>query len=92
MGRASRPWSRRQNDAAGLAARSPAAWLSSACLPAGSEFASEFRFIPTIGLAVLILARLHSVVGFSLQIAGVGAYFAVVMAATVMVSPRRRFA
>jgi hypothetical protein len=46
----------------------------------------QFRFIPVMGLAALILASLHSVVDFSLQIPGVGVYFAAIMAATVTVS------
>ena len=39
-----------------------------------------------MGLAALILASLHSIVDFSLQIPGVGVYFAAIMAATVTVS------
>ncbi len=46
----------------------------------------KFRYIPVMGLAVLILASLHSVVDFSLQIPGLGVYFAAIMAATVTVS------
>ena len=39
-----------------------------------------------MGLAALILASLHSVVDFSLQIPGLAVYFAAIMAATVTVS------
>ena len=39
-----------------------------------------------MGLAALILASLHSVVDFSLQIPGLGVSFAAIMAATVTVS------
>jgi len=52
----------------------------------GIRIRHKFRFIPVTGLAVLILASLHSIVDFSLQIPGVGAYFAAIMAATVTVS------
>jgi O-antigen ligase len=46
----------------------------------------QFRFVPVMGLAALILASLHSIVDFSLQIPGVAVYFAAIMAATVTVS------
>ena len=39
-----------------------------------------------MGLAALILASLHSIVDFSLQIPGVGVYFAAVISATATVS------
>ena len=52
----------------------------------GVKVRHKFRFIPVMGLAALILASLHSVVDFSLQIPGVGVYFAAIMAATVTVS------
>jgi len=52
----------------------------------GVRVRHKFRFIPVMGLAALILASLHSVVDFSLQIPGVGAYFAAILAATVTVS------
>ena len=52
----------------------------------GVKVRHRFRFVPIIGLAALILASLHSLVDFSLQIPGVGVYFAAIMAATVTVS------
>jgi O-antigen ligase len=52
----------------------------------GIRIRHRFRYIPVMGLAVLILASLHSIVDFSLQIPGVGVYFAAIMAATVTVS------
>jgi hypothetical protein len=52
----------------------------------GVKVRHRFRFVPVIGLAALILASLHSLVDFSLQIPGVGVYFAAIMAATVTVS------
>jgi O-antigen ligase len=52
----------------------------------GVRVRHKFRFIPVMGLAALILASLHSVVDFSLQIPGVGVYFAAIMAATVTMS------
>lgn len=52
----------------------------------GIRIRRQFRFIPVVGLAVLILASLHSIVDFSLQIPGVGVYFAAVMAAATTVS------
>ena len=52
----------------------------------GIRIRRQFRFIPIMGLAVLILASLHSIVDFSLQIPGVGVYFAAVMAAATTVS------
>ena len=52
----------------------------------GVKVRHKFRFIPVMGLAALILASLHSIVDFSLQIPGVGVYFAAIMAATVTVS------
>ncbi len=52
----------------------------------GAKVRRRFRFIPVMGLAALILASLHSLVDFSLQIPGVGVYFAAIMAATVTVS------
>jgi hypothetical protein len=47
------------------------------------------ELLAVIGVAVLILAGLHSVVDFLLQIPGVGVYFAAIMAAAVTVSLRR---
>ena len=52
----------------------------------GIRIRHKFRFIPVMGLAVLILASLHSIVDFSLQIPGVGVYFAAIMAAATTVS------
>jgi len=52
----------------------------------GVKVRHKFRFIPVMGLAALTLASLHSVVDFSLQIPGVGVYFAAIMAATVTMS------
>jgi O-antigen ligase len=52
----------------------------------GVKVRHAFRFIPVMGLAALILVSLHSVVDFSLQIPGVGVYFAAIMAATVTMS------
>jgi hypothetical protein len=52
----------------------------------GIRIRHKFRYIPVMGLAALILASLHSIVDFSLQIPGVGVYFAAIMAATVTVS------
>ncbi len=52
----------------------------------GVKVRHQFRFIPVVGLAALILASLHSVVDFSLQIPGVGVYFAAIMAAIVTMS------
>ncbi len=52
----------------------------------GIRIRHQFRFIPVVGLAALILASLHSIVDFSLQIPGVGVYFAAVMAAATTVS------
>jgi len=52
----------------------------------GIRIRHKFRYIPVLGLAALILASLHSIVDFSLQIPGVGVYFAAIMAATVTVS------
>ncbi|MGD0188080.1 MAG: O-antigen ligase family protein [Roseiarcus sp.] len=52
----------------------------------GIKVRRKFRFIPVMGLGVLILASLHSIVDFSLQIPGFGVYFAAIMAATVTVS------
>ncbi len=56
----------------------------------GVRIRHKLRFIPVVGLAALILASLHSTVDFSLQIPGVGVYFAAVMAAAVSVSLGRR--
>jgi hypothetical protein len=52
----------------------------------GIRVRRQFRFIPVMGLAALILATLHSIVDFSLQILGVAVYFAAVMAAATTVS------
>jgi len=52
----------------------------------GVRVRHKFCFIPVMGLAALILASLHSVVDFSLQIPGLAVYFAAIMAATVTVS------
>jgi hypothetical protein len=46
----------------------------------------RYRFVPVVGLCALALASLHSIVDFSLQIPGVGVYFAAVMAAATTVS------
>jgi O-antigen ligase len=46
----------------------------------------RFRFIPVMGLTVLILASLHSLVDFSLQIPGFATYFAAIMASTATIS------
>jgi hypothetical protein len=46
----------------------------------------KYRFIPVMGLAALVLASLHSIVDFSLQIPGFNVYFAAVMAAVVSIS------
>jgi hypothetical protein len=52
----------------------------------GMRIRHKNRFVPVAGLAVLVLVSLHSLVDFSLQIPGVGVYFAAVMAATVTLS------
>jgi hypothetical protein len=44
------------------------------------------RFVPVLGVAALILATLHSMVDFSLQIPGFNVYFAALMASTVTIS------
>jgi O-antigen ligase len=49
----------------------------------------RYRSIPTMGLSALVLVSLHSLVDFSLQIPGVGVYFAAVTAAAVSVSLAR---
>jgi O-antigen ligase len=46
----------------------------------------HFRFVPVMGFAALILASLHSLVDFSLEIPGVAAYFAAIMASSVTIS------
>jgi O-Antigen ligase len=46
----------------------------------------KFRFVPVMGLAALLLASLHSLVDFSLQIPGFGVYFGATMAAAATVS------
>lgn len=55
----------------------------------GIRLRHKFRYIPVMGLAALVLAGLHSTVDFSLQIPGVGVYFAAVMAAAATVSAGR---
>jgi O-antigen ligase len=57
-----------------------------AALIRGVRDRRQFRFVPVMGLAALILASLHSVVDFSPQIPGLAVYFAAIMAATVTVS------
>jgi hypothetical protein len=52
----------------------------------GIRTRQRFRFMPIMGLSALILVSLHSLVDFSLQIPGVGVYFAAVLAAAVSVS------
>ena len=52
----------------------------------GVRVRRNLRFVPIFGLAALILASLHSMVDFSLQIPGVGVYFAAVLAAAATVS------
>jgi O-antigen ligase len=52
----------------------------------GIRIRRKFRCVPVMGLAALILASLHSIVDFSLQIPGVGVYFAAVISATATVS------
>jgi O-antigen ligase len=49
----------------------------------GARTRERFRFIPIMGLSMLALVSLNSLVEFSLQIPGVGAYFAAAMAAAV---------
>jgi hypothetical protein len=56
----------------------------------GMRIRHKYRFVPIAGLAVLVLVSLHSIVDFSLQIPGVGVYFAAVTAATVAVSLEAR--
>jgi O-antigen ligase len=46
----------------------------------------KLRFVPTMGLSVLILVSLHSVVDFSLQIPGVAAFCAAAMACAATIS------
>lgn len=46
----------------------------------------RLRFAPIVGLAALILATLHSIVDFSLQIPGFTVYFAAAMAAAISIS------
>ena len=46
----------------------------------------RYRYVPVMGLGALILVSLHSIVDFSLQIPGLGVYFAAVIAAAVTVS------
>jgi hypothetical protein len=55
----------------------------------GLKVRHKFRFVPVTGLAALILASLHSIVDFSLQIPGLGVYFAAIMAGAVTVSLER---
>jgi O-antigen ligase len=57
-----------------------------AALIRGVRERRQFRFVPVMGLAALILVSLHSVVDFSLQIPGLAVYFAAIMAATVTIS------
>jgi hypothetical protein len=52
----------------------------------GVKVRHKLRFIPVMGLAASALVSLHSIVDFSLQIPGVGVYFAATMAAAVTVS------
>lgn len=52
----------------------------------GARARRRLRFAPVVGLAALVLATLHSLVDFSLQIPGFAAYFAAVMAAAVSLS------
>ena len=46
----------------------------------------RLRFVPVMGLGALILASLHALVDFSLQISGVAVYFAAALAATATIS------
>jgi hypothetical protein len=46
----------------------------------------KFRFVPTMGFSVLILVSLHSIIDFSLQIPGVGTFFAAAMASATTIS------
>jgi O-antigen ligase len=46
----------------------------------------KFLFSPVVALAALVLVSLHSLVDFSLQIPGVAAYFAAIMASSVTIS------
>jgi O-antigen ligase len=46
----------------------------------------KYRFVPVMGFSVLILVSLHSIVDFSLQIPGVGVYFAAAIASAATIS------
>ncbi|HEY1942350.1 MAG TPA: O-antigen ligase family protein [Roseiarcus sp.] len=52
----------------------------------GVRVRHKLRFAPIFGLAALVLATLHSIVDFSLQIPGFAVYFAAVMAAATTLS------
>lgn len=52
----------------------------------GLKVRHSLRFVPIVGVGALVLVTLHSTVDFSLQIPGVGVYFAAVTAAAVNVS------
>ena len=49
----------------------------------------KYLFAPVIGFSVMILVSLHSIVDFSLQIPGVGVYFAAAIASAATISLRR---
>ncbi|MBV8662611.1 MAG: O-antigen ligase family protein, partial [Hyphomicrobiales bacterium] len=59
-------------------------------LARGARARHRLRFIPVSALAALLLVSLHSLVDFSLQIPGLGAYFAAVMGAATTVSLGRK--
>jgi hypothetical protein len=52
----------------------------------GLNIRRRLRFVPVMGLSALILASLHAIVDFSLQIPGLAVYFAAIMAAAAIVS------
>jgi O-antigen ligase len=52
----------------------------------GARKRRRLRFAPIIGLAALVLATLHSIVDFSLQIPGFMVYFAAATAAAATIS------
>ncbi len=59
-------------------------------LARGIRTRHRLRFIPVSGLAALLLATLHSLVDFSLQIPGLSVYFAALMGAATTVSLGRK--
>jgi O-antigen ligase len=56
----------------------------------GYRTRQRFRIVPLTGMGILLLAVLHSIVDFSIQIPGVAAYIAAALGAAVSISLARK--